>query len=506
MPRLEWLKDAVESVSGQTHAHWELCVCINGECGSEAEAWLKAQARANSRIVLVRTRRVGISAALNEAIAATTGEYLAFLDHDDTLEPTALAHVSGRLEREPLDLLYSDEGYIDEHGAPLQPNFKPGWSPELLLTCMYMGHLLVARRSLVLSAGGFRAEMDGAQDYDLALRLTELGARVGHIPRVLYQWRRHAASTASGESAKPYAREAGRRALEDAVRRRGWEATVHDGGLPNVFRLEMKQEPGRVVSIVIPTRSAMLLGRCLERLRSGTSGVRFETVVVHHHSEAGEDARLTAVAAEHGARVVAFAGLFDFANMCNEGAKTASGEILVFLNDDVEPLDPEWLVRLTAPLGREGVGIAGARLLYPQGSIQHVGMVLGMSDGVGHLGRHLMASTYWPWIDFSREVTAVTGACLACKKSVFEMLGGFDAAFPVNYNDVDLCLRARVAGYRVVVESGAVLIHRESMTRSPGTKTNERLTFQKRWGDLVEAGDEYFTPNLRLETEDLTLT
>ena len=211
------------------------------------------------------------------------------------------------------------------------------------------------------------------------------------------------------------------------------------------------------------------------------------------------------MAAAHNATVVRYAGLFNFSRMCNEGARAAGGGVVVFLNDDVEPVSAEWLVRLCGTLGREGVGVVGARLMYPQGAIQHVGMVLGMSDGVGHLGRHLMSSSYWPWIDFSREVSAVTGACLGVRRALFEQLGGFDEAFPVNYNDVDLCLRVRAAGYRVVLENGAVLIHREGLTRQGGTSAEERLLFHRRWGDVVERGDEYFTPNLRLDVEDLSL-
>lgn len=499
-PKLEWLKAALNSMAAQTYRNWQLCVCVDGEIGQEADEFLLGRAAEDPRVVVVRLDGAGISAALNRALAEARGEFVAFLDHDDVLEPTALAHVSQRLSRGGLDIVYSDEGYIDEQGAPLQPNFKPGWSPELLLGCMYMGHLLVLRRSSALAAGGFRPEMDGAQDYDLVLRMVEQGARPGHVARVLYHWRRHRGSTASSQAAKPYAQEAGRRAVEDAVRRRGWAAAVTPGERPNSYRVATEMLAGDSISIVIPTRNATLLARCLESQDTGA-----ERIIVRHRGNAAEDERMAAVAAAHQARVVDFAGAFNFSKMCNEGARAATGTVLVFLNDDVEPVSKDWLVRLCGTLGHEGVGIAGARLMYPQGSIQHVGLVLGMADGVGHLGRFLLGSSYWPWIDFTRDVSAVTAACLAIRRTLFDGLGGFDEALRVNYNDVDLCLRARAAGHRVVLENSAVLTHREAMTRQGGTNAEERLLFQQRWGELLSAGDEYFTPHLRLDIEDLSL-
>lgn len=504
-PRLEWLKLAVESVAAQTHTNWRLCICIDGEIGQDADAFLSDRASEDQRVVVARTQGAGISAALNRALAEARGEFVAFLDHDDVLEPTALAHAIQLLNGGSLDLVYSDEGYIDEKGTPLQPNFKPGWSPELLLTCMYMGHLLVMRRERVVAAGGFRSEMDGAQDYDLVLRMVDQGARVGHIPRVLYHWRRHGGSTAQSRDAKPYAQEAGRRALEDAVLRKGWVATVTNGEQPNSFQVETARALKDSVSIVIPTRSSALLQQCLASLHDKTLGMPYQVVVAHHVSHGAEDGRIEAVAAAHGACLVRHDGPFNFSKMCNEAARAASSEVLVFLNDDVEPMGADWLRRLCGALSHESAGVAGARLMYPQGSIQHVGIVLGMSDGTGHLGRHLLGSSYWPWIGFTRDVSAVTGACLAIRRTLFERLGGFDVAFPVNYNDVDLCLRVRGAGHRVILENGAVLIHKEAVTRQGGTSAEERLLFHQRWGHLLEAGDPYFTPNLRLDVEDLSL-
>ena len=293
--------------------------------------------------------------------------------------------------------------------------------------------------------------------------------------------------------------------MEDSVRRRGWVATVTDGERPNSYRVENTPPADCSVAIVIPKRSSVLLERCLESLREKTRGGEYRVVVVKHLSGEAEDARIASVAVAHGARVVRYAGPFNFSKMCNEGARGAASNVLVFLNDDVEPVTEDWLVRMCGMLAREGVGVVGARLMYPQGSIQHAGMVLGMSDGVGHAGRHLLGSSYWPWIDFSRDVSAVTGACMGVRRVLFAQLGGFDAAFPVNYNDVDLCLRARQAGYRVVLENGAVMIHREAVTRQGGTSAEERLLFHQRWGHELEAGDEYFTPHLRLDVEDLSL-
>ena len=504
-PNLEWLRQAVQSVQNQTWPNWELCIGEDGEMTSPVRDWLDALARTDPRIVLSRGGPPGISATLNRGLAAAAGDYVAFLDHDDVLEPTALAHVAGRLSANDLDLIYTDEDYIGANGQPLRPNFKPDWSPELLLTCMYMGHLIVARRRLVVDIGGFDAGTDGSQDFDLVLRLIDNGARVDHVARVLYHWRSHEGSTAHSPAAKPHTLPAGKRVLAASLHRRHIDADVSYGERPNTYRVRPSLHK-HDLTLVIPSRDPALLRRCLKAVRDKTSlWENLRLVVVHHETEPVANAAMRQVIGDFGAAVVPFSGAFHFARMMNEGAKAAQGDLLVFLNDDVEPVGSEWLLNLTSPLLNSDIGVTGARLLYPNGTIQHAGIVLGMGDATGHCGRFLFDSSWWPWINHTRDISAVTGACLATTTQLFRALSGFDDSFPNNYNDVDYCLRARGAGFRTVIVNDAVLIHHEGLSRVPGTNFAERLVFFRRWGHLLENPDPFFTPHLRLDREDLSL-
>jgi GT2 family glycosyltransferase len=503
-PNPEWLSLAVESVRNQTWPNWELCISEDGEMSSEVRRWLDEQAAGESRIVLTRGDASGISAALNRGVNVSSGEYLAFLDHDDLLEPTALAHVAAKLSTGSFDLIYTDEDYVDSQGKPLRPNFKPGWSPALLHECMYMGHLIVARRELVLLAGGFDPDTDGAQDFDLVLKLTDSNACVGHIPRVLYHWRSHRGSTAQSPAAKPRTQSAGKKALQASIRRGGGDAEVTDDGRPNIYRVTPRAQ-NRDITLIIPSRNPVLLRRCLKAIRKTVPfGERLQLVVVHHETEAATNLAMRSIIAEYGASTVSFSGPFNFAQMMNLGAMPAAGEILVFLNDDIEAVNEDWLVNLTSPLGNSDIGVTGARLLYPNGAIQHAGIVLGMGDGSGHGGRFLFDSSWWPWINYTRDVSAVTGACLATTAELFRALAGFDECFPNNYNDVDYCLRARSHGFRVVIRNEAVLTHREGMSRQPGTDLAERLLFSSRWGRLLNAPDPFFSPHLSADRENLS--
>ncbi len=483
-PGRPWLEAAVESVRAQAYPGWELCVCDDASESAWVEEYFSALA--DPRVRFVRTAaKLGIAGAINRAGMLASGEYVAFMDQDDVLAPDALAWVCLELRRSRPDLLYTDEDRLDGAGRPVEPIFKPDWSPELLLSCMYMGHLLVARREAVQRAGWMRGEFDGAQDYDLALRITEQGGAVAHLPRVLYHWRKHPGSTAAAAGAKPYTQRAGRAALAAAAARRGLAAAVEDGPFPNTYRLR-RRAAGSRASIVICSRRASLLRRCLRGIERRTAYQNREIVVVEHL--AGQPEMQTA-----GGIWVPYTGPFDFATMNNLGAARASGEVLVFLNDDVVPLDPAWLEALVAQAERPGVGAAGAYLVYANGAIQHAGMVTGIGHGAGHPQRDTFGAGYWPWWGLARDVSAVTGACLAMRKEVFEQLRGFDSVFPVNFNDADLCLRARAAGYRVVFEPSALLRHDECKTRRPAVRFAECALWRRRWG---EPGDPYYNPNL----------
>ena len=490
-PRREWLEAAVGSVLAQSYEGWQLCVCND----ASRESWVTAyfESLGDPRIEFAGSpERLGISGATNRAGQLARGEYIGFLDQDDVLAPFALQAVAEALQEGDADLIYSDEDRLDESGARVEPIFKPGWSPDLSLGCNYITHFLVANRRALERAGWLRGEYDGSQDYDLVLRLTDGAAVVRHIPRVLYHWRKHAGSTAADTRAKPHTHAAGKRALQDAVRRRGWKASVEDGPLPNTYRVRWPVSGASKVSIVICTRSPRLAKRVVDAIGRITEHRPYEIVLVEHEIETG----LPAIR-------VPYAGPFHFASMNNLGAGRATGDILVFLNDDVEPLDRGWLTALVAQAERPEVGIAGAKLVYPSGAIQHAGMAVGIMEGVGHPYRDTFGSAWWHWLPFTRNVAAVTGACLAMRRAVFEQLDGFDEAFPVNYNDADLCLRARAAGYEVIYEPGAVLRHEECRTRTRGVRVAEMELWEERWGEWV---DRFYSPCLTREREDAGLS
>jgi GT2 family glycosyltransferase len=484
----EWLDAAIASVRIQSYRHWQLIVCMDGDGPPPVVE--------DSRVCVTRVRQeAGVSAALNHAASAATGEYLTVLDQDDTLAEHALGWIATAVQDGSADLLYSDEDLTDAAGRPLRPIFKPGWSPELLTSAMYFGHLLVVSRAAFDRVGGFRSEYDGSQDHDLALRVTEQpGVRVAHVPRVLYHWRQHAGSSAGRPESKPEAHEAGRRAVADAMRRRGIAAEVRDGRKPFAYSVQRKPRGGTLASIVICSCRPRLLARCLQALRSRTTYSPYETVLVQHgFSNPLGDHRLP------------WTGPFDFAAMNNAAVNEAKGDVLVFLNDDVRPLDSDWLDALVAQVERPEVGIAGALLEYADGAIQHAGVVIGIADAAAHPLRGLRDSPLWNWAPLTRNVSAVTGACLAIQREVFEQLRGFNTAFPVNYNDVDLCLRLHERGYRNVWLPGVELIHHESATRgaedTPERQkrlASERAYMRARWGALL-AQDPYYSPNFSLE-------
>ena len=503
-PQRKWLEAAVASVVAQSYGCWQLCVCDDASDQEWVAEYFQALSSSEPRIRFVRSReRLGIAGALNRAGELANGEYAGFLDQDDVLAPYALDCVARAVEDSKPELLYSDEDYLDGEGRRVQPIFKPSFSPDLLRCGMYLGHLLVARTAILNELGWFRTGYDGSQDYDLALRMAARAGSIRHIPRILYHWRQHPDSTALHAAAKPYTEAAGLKALSEAVAQYDTQARVTAGAFPNTYRVRWPLGAGVRASLIVCSRDAKLLAHCLEAVEKSTAYTNREVVVVQHR--AGDIAAMDRLLAVSNCVRVPYTGPFNFAAMNNLGARNASGEVLVFLNDDTEPLDAEWLSALLAQTSRSKVGAVGAKLVYPSGAIQHAGMVIGIMEGAGHLHRNTFGSPYWNWLPFTRNVSAVTGACLAMRKGVFEELGGFDESFPVNYNDVDLCLRARQAGYEVIVEPAALLRHRECQTRQAGVRLEERYLFEQRWAAWLERGDPFYSPHLRRTVEDAGL-
>ena len=499
-PRREWIEQAIASVKAQSYEKWQLCICDDKSSESWVREYLLAEAAADPRIrVIFSESNGGISTALNGAGELADGEYLAFLDHDDVLHPFALHYVVEASQEDSVDVLYSDEDYLNPSGERCGPTFKPDWSPELLTACMYFGHLLVARRGLVEEVGWFRSAYDGAQDYDLALRLVESARKIRHIRRVLYHWRQHPQSTSMNLQAKPYAHDAGYRAVSDTVARREIPGTVENGPIPYTYYIRRPSTP-KPVSLVVCSRDRKRLSAFLDGQKR-TLYPDVELVVVEHVTKGRPLGSLL----EGTACIrVPYEGAFNFSLMNNLGAQAAGSKLLVFLNDDVTPLRPDWLEAVAAHLLRPEIGVVGGKLLYPSGAIQHLGLVLGLQDGVGHPGRGSYRADLMYYLQLPRDVSAVTGACLGIRRDVFQEVGGFDPTFPVNYNDVDLCLKVANRGYRVVVDPRIELTHLECGTRRGGTAFAERQRFEERWGELLLHNDPFY-PDAFARTEEVRL-
>ena len=498
-PRRDWLEDAITSLRVQTYAFWELRICYDPASVPWLVDYLAEVQRSDDRIQTIPLpQHGGISAALNQAATVASGDYLLVLHDADRFAPDALHWLAAA---QPAEILYADEDRLDDAGHRIEPIFKPDWSPDLLLSCMYMGRMMAVSRSAWQQSGGFRSECDGAQDYDLALRITDRPVTVRHLPRVLYHRRKR--KEAAGTDSVGELGNVERRALEEALRRRGTAGLVEEGPRPNVYQVRWRPGGSTLASLIVCSRSPRLLNRCLQSVADRTAYPAREVIVVQHLGP--EDSALQHVIDRHAAKRVPYAGAFHFALMNDLGAQAAAGGVLVFLNDDTEPLDDSWLERLVGQLERADVGVVGARLLYPSGTLQHAGIAVGIGDGCGHIGRGAFTARYWPWLELTRDVAAVTGACLAIRSSLFRELGGFADEFPANYNDTDLCLRVREAGYRVIYDTAIVLRHYEGKTRHGAVTLRERENWYRRWASLIDAGDPFYSPHLTREREDLSL-
>jgi GT2 family glycosyltransferase len=500
---------AVASVRAQSYANWELCLADDG---SESETVRRLLADAAASDTRIRTtalaRHGGISAASNAALALARGDYIALLDHDDELAPDALFSMVDAINRHPAaGVLYSDEDKIDAAGRRFEPFFKPDWSPDLLLSENYCCHFLVARRDLVEQAGGFRSEFDPAQDYDLILRLSERTAEVAHIPRVLYHWRAVPGSCAADRNAKPAAVEARRRTVEDHLRRCSPGATAVLGCGQDTLRARYPIPSGSRAAILIPSGgNVAALRTCLESLTERTTYRDYEVVLIDN----SRGREIDWMARTRGLRCLDWRGRpFNYSAMNNAAARECGAPLLVFLNDDTEVIEPGWLEAMIELGARPEVGAVGAKLLYPDGRIQHAGVVLDILRAGGHLfrGSDNRARPYFDFPHVIRNVSAVTGACMLVRAEAFESAGGFDEAMPVSFNDIDLCLRLRRLGLRNLYTPHAVLHHHESLSRARRNLTYDPAGFaalRARWGNLLDA-DPYYSPNLTRTSEDCSI-
>ena len=494
------LGETVDSVLAQTYPHWHLVLSDDASPTADVRAGLLRLAAADDRISVVQNEvNTGISGATNAGTAVATGEFLAFCDHDDLLKPHALALMAlaiadGRGAGAEPDVLYSDEDKADEHGRLTTPFFKPDWSPNQLLSRNYLNHLTVVRRTLVEQVGGLRSGYDGSQDHDLLLRITELTDRIVHVPEVLYTWRKVAGSTADVVDAKPYAFVAARKALDDALARRGIAGHTEDGLHPSTYRVRYDIVGRPKVAIVIPTRDRVgLLRQCIESVQETSTWGNVEFVVVDNESTDPETLEYLATFHQRvGGKVVRYPHRFNYARMMTLGGLVADADQLLFLNNDTTVIAPDWIEALLEHAQRPEVGAVGGRLHYPHGAIQHEGVIVNYAGGAAGNINH---SGWWSMGDVVRDVTAVTGAVTMMRPSVFAEIGGFEDRLRVAFNDVDLCLRVRQAGYQVVYTPYCTLFHHESASRGVRPHLDDDAFFEQRWGPS-EYRDPFYNPNL----------
>jgi GT2 family glycosyltransferase len=509
-PDLRDLMRAVESVRRQVWPAVELCIFDDASTDPEVLAYLESTSKQSG----VQHRRVsaglGIAGATNAALELASGNHVVFLDHDDELSESALSTVASVLrERPDLDFVYSDHDIVDENGARQQVFYKPDWSPELLLSYMYVGHIKVVRRSLALELQGFREGFDGAADYDFLLRLSEKTDRIQRVPEVLYHWRAAENSMARSSDTKTHAFESGRRAVAEALTRRGikgaaewptWAQRARVG----VYRIRFSGESMGKVSILIPTRDRLdLLRACIASIEERTDYEDWEILILDNDSR--EPATISYLEkTPH--RVVHVPGEFNFSRIVNRGVEESRGEFVVLLNNDTIVVSVDWLNEMLGMCRMPGVAAVGAKLLFPDGRIQHAGVTLGVHGLTAHAfeGRR---DGYAPlevgfYAHVPRNVSAVTAACLMARRDVYQEIGGFDEEeLAVAWNDTDFCLRLRSEGHRVVMNPLAELVHLGSASRGEAKNDREIGVMFERWRSVIEQ-DPYSNPNLsRLEND-----
>jgi GT2 family glycosyltransferase len=501
-----WLTECVESVRAQTYEKWELILVDDDSTDLATLQCLTELAGSDSRIILTKdAKRGGISAASNRGLTLAQGDWLGFLDHDDLLEPDALfQNVKWLQEHRDADLIYSDEDKLTEEGFDT-PIFKPDWSPDYFLSCNYLCHFTIIRRELVEKVGGFRSEFDGAQDYDLFLRIIEGTDRIHHIPRVLYHWRRSVNSTADNIRRKPGSLETGRLALEGHLERIQQPGHVAVDWRTHAYWIKRDLIETKKISIIIPVRDRVdLLARCLDSLTSKTKYAPYEIVVVDNDSRS-EEARAYFANFKH--RLLHYSGPFNFSAVNNYAVEHTDSPWLLFLNNDTEVIEGDWLTTMAEHVQRPEVGAVGPRLLYPDETVQHAGIVVGVGGIAEHAFRGFPAEApgICRQLQVTRNYSSVTGACLMTRREVFEEVGGFDEErLPVTFNDVDLCLKMRRAGYLIVYTPFAKLYHHESGTRRRTVEPLETEVIRERWPEVLER-DPYYNPNLSRERADFSL-
>lgn len=507
----KFLKDLVRSMMYQSYANWELCLVNASPEDVHLTSLLENWAMRDKRIRVIRLEKnLGIAQNTNAGIAASTGEFIAFLDHDDFLEPDALFCYADALNKDKtIDVFYSDEDKTDEYAAHyFYPHFKSDFNIDLLHANNYMCHFLAVRKSLVDTVGGLNEKFDGAQDYDFVLRLTENTKKIYHCPRILYHWRCSNQSTAANQENKMYAIHAGKAALNAHYKRIGWNARAQEGAVDGWYQTKftLKEEP--LVSILIPNKDHTDdLDVCLNSFFERADYQNYEFIIIENNSVLPETfAYYEKIEKEHdNVKVVYWEAGFNYSAINNFGFKFAKGDYIMLLNNDVELITPDIFQSMLGFCMRPEVGIVGAKLLYNDHTVQHAGVLVGAGGLADHVfkGIHEDDPGYMGRAISSQDVSAVTAACLLVKRSVYEEVGGLEDEFQVAFNDVDFCLKVRKAGYLIVYDADVKLFHYESKSRGMEDTTerfirfgNEMMLLNSKWDILSTFVDPYYNPNL----------
>ena len=505
----------------QTYSNWELCLSDGSGNNSPIAGVLKEYEKKDKRIKVVYNKEpLQISRNTNAALEIATGDYIAFADHDDLLAPNAFYECVKTINKNPeVEMIYTDEDKITMDGKQhFMPHFKTDFNLDLLRSVNYICHLCVVKKSLYEKVGKLNPEFDGAQDYDFVFRCIEKTKNIVHIPKILYHWRAHKDSTAENPESKNYAFEAGRMAIAAHLKRMGIEGEVFSLEMKGSYRVKYKLKEEPLVSVIIPTKDHIDdLDKCLKSLEEINTYDNIEYIIVENNSEKEETFEYYKKIEKENSKVKVVYWKekgFNYPSINNLGVKSSKGDYLLFLNNDTEIRNADCIEELVSQCQRKEVGAVGARLYYEDGTIQHAGVIVGVGGVAGHafLGYDHDASGYFGRIKLLQDYSAVTAACIMVKRKVYEEVKGFDEEYAVAFNDVDLCLKIRRAGYLIVYDPYVELNHYESKSRGY-EDTEEKIRrfnseialFQKRWKTFLKAGDPYYNPNLTLARNDFSL-
>jgi len=511
----KWLDKAIKSIENQWYDNWELCIADDKSIDTETLAYLENIRNPKIKITYLE-ENMNISGASNAALTLAEGEYIALMDNDDEITVDALYEVVKAINEEGAEFIYSDEDFISTEGECNNPHFKPDFSPDLLLSHNYITHLTCFSKELLHKVGKFNPKFDGSQDYDLFLRLTEQTSAITHIQKVLYHWRTLDTSTSANSEAKPEAIERGRLVLQEALKRRGVDASVEHANMHHYFRVKYTIQNKPLVSIIIPFKDKPeLLDMCVNSILEKSTYQNYEIIGISNNSEAAETFKMMTTLEKKDDRVAFYEynTEFNYADINNHAVNTyAKGEHVLLLNNDIEVITPDWIEGMLEHSQREEIGCVGAKLYFPNDTIQHAGVIIGLGGYAGHSHKMYPRDNpgYFNRLGIIQNVSAVTAACLMIKKYIYQEINGMDEIkFKVAYNDVDFCLRVVEKGYVNLFTPFSEMYHHESISRGYETTPEKIVRFQtekdalfERHRDILENGDPYYNPNLTHDRED----